>query len=193
VNSKGSLEFSNDHRTGAEWAALLKTAEANVSRWRAGKVRPGAETRKRIHALGGPEPTAWDDQPPTAAPAAPHPSRQPKAKSPPSKKRRKPRKATAAAVIAEADHWLAELEGFRAEIPTLANDTRGRAALLANAAKTLVMLGKLTGVGLSISERKILDSPNWRILEGKIIKALTPWPDALRAVARAIDATRGGQ
>lgn len=64
--------------------------------------------------------------------------------------------------------------------------------MLANAAKTLAVLGKLTGVGLSISPRQILDSPNWRLIETAIITALKPWPDALRAVAKALDQTRGG-
>jgi hypothetical protein len=95
-------------------------------------------------------------------------------------------------VIAEADLWLAELEDFRAEIPSLARDSRARAAMLANAAKTLHVLGKLTGVGLSISPRQILDSPNWGVIETAIITALKPWPEALRAVAKALDETRGG-
>ena len=197
MKSRGSFEFNQDHRTGVEWSALLKTAEANVSRWRAGKIRPNAETRKRIHAHGGPEPRAWDEV--VGAPSTPQPTRpyarQPKHQPtpPPPKKRRKPRKATTAAVIAEADLWLAELEAFRNELPNLVTDAARRAGLLANAAKTLLAIGKLTGVGLALSQRQILDSPNWRLIEAQIIEALKPFgPDALRAVANAIHKSRGG-
>jgi hypothetical protein len=85
------------------------------------------------------------------------------------------------------------LEDFRAELPTLVADPRSRAHLLANAAKTLAVLGKLTGVGLSISPRQILDSPNFRLIETAIITALKPFgAEALRAVAKALDQTRGG-
>lgn len=194
MNSKGSLALNNDHRSGAEWAALLSTSEANVSRWRAGKFKPGAAVRQLIAANGGPAPDAWDESP-TAAPLATpaRPSRPTKAKPPPPKPRRKPRKATASAVITEADHWLAELEAFRAELPSLVSDARSRANLIANAAKTLHVLGKLTGVGLSISPRQILDSPNWRLIEARIIEALKPFgPEPLRAVGKALDHSRSG-
>lgn len=192
--SQGSLDFANDHRSGAEWAQLLGTSQANVSRWRAGLLRPGAAVRQRIHAAGGPPADAWD----VSVGTQPPPKRQAKqAAAPPpprtKKPKRKPGGATAAAVIAEADLWLAELEDFRAEIPTLARDARARAAMLANAAKTLHVLGKLTGVGLSISPRQILDSPNWRLIETAIIEALKPFgAEPLRAVAKALDQTRGG-
>lgn len=192
MQSKGSLDFANDHRSGAEWATALNTSQANVSRWRAGLLRPGPAVRQRIHAVGGPAPEAWD-QPVGAAP--PPKSRKAKQAPPPPTKpnKRKSRKATAAAVIAEADLWLAELEDFRSDIPSLGRDARARAALLANAAKTLHVLGKLTGVGLSISPRQILDSPNWRLIEGAIIEALKPFgPEPLRALAKALDRTRGG-
>jgi hypothetical protein len=195
VASQGSLDFANDHRSGAEWAQLLGTSQANVSRWRAGLLRPSPAVRQRIHAAGGPPADAWDvsvgQQPPPrrqAKQAAARPLPKPK-----KKQRRKPGGATAAAVIAEADLWLAELEDFRAEIPSIARDARARAAMLANAAKTLHVLGKLTGVGLSISPRQILDSPNWRLIEAAIIQALKPFgAEPLRAVAKALDQTRGG-
>lgn len=68
-------------------------------------------------------------------------------------------------MVVEADLWLQELEDFRADLPTLVADPRSRAHLLANAAKTLAVLGKLTDVGLSMSMRQILDSPNFRLIE----------------------------
>jgi len=180
VKSQGSVEFSKDPRSGVEWSALLGATTASISRWKAGLVRPSADLRAKIHHAGGPDPKAWDQ----VVGTPPTPKR--------IKKRSKKRtKATAAAVINEADLWLAELQDFRDELPTLVTDAAKRASLLANAAKTLAVLGKLTGVGLSVSNRQILDSPNWRIIEAKILAALRPWPDAMRAVSKALDDSRG--
>jgi predicted nucleic acid-binding Zn ribbon protein len=179
VQSQGSIEFSKHPRSGVEWASLLGVTTASASRWKAGLVRPSAKLRQLIHANGGPDPKTWDQVVGAAAPT--------KRKLKTKKKRVK---ATAAAVIDEADLWLAELQDFRNELPTLVSDAKGRASLLANVAKTLLVLGKITGVGLNISPRQILDSPNWRLIEAKIIQALRPWPDALRAVAKALDESR---
>jgi transcriptional regulator with XRE-family HTH domain len=181
VKSQGSSEFERAGKTGAEWARLLGVTPAAVCRWRSGQAKPTAELRTRIHSAGGPSPKAWDQvagtPPPTKKKGAP---------------KRAPQKATPQTVIEEADRWLAELQDFRDELPSLISDAKGRASLLANAAKTLAVLGKLTGVGLSISERQILDSPNWRLIEARIIEALKPWPDALRALGKALDRSRSG-
>ena len=130
--------------------------------------------RTKIHALGGPEPKAWDQVAGTKTP-----------KKKPKKRQRV--KATPEVVVAEADYWLHALQDFRDELPNLVTDASARSRLLADSARTLAVLGKLTGIGLTVSTRQFLDSPNWRQLEAKIIDALSPWPDALRAVANALD------
>lgn len=53
-----------------------------------------------------------------------------------------------------------------------------------SAAALVLKLSKLTGG--QITERQILDSPRFRVIEDTIIRTLTPWPDALRAVGEAL-------
>jgi hypothetical protein len=177
VKSLGSVQFSQIGKSGIEWATLLGVTPAAVSRWKSGINTPTPEIRKQIHSLGGPEPKAWDQIVGTKKPG----------KKP---KKRKPVKATPATVAAEADAWLTEVRAFRDELPTLVSDAPGRARLLADAARTLKVLGQMVGIGMTVSTRQILDSPNWAIIESKLLEALTPWPDALRALARALDDTR---
>jgi hypothetical protein len=50
----------------------------------------------------------------------------------------------------------------------------------------LVHLGKLTGETLSIDEAKIIRLPAWRRIEEVLIRTLTPWPDAVRAVGEEL-------
>lgn len=51
-------------------------------------------------------------------------------------------------------------------------------------AALVLKLSKLAGG--QITERQILDSPRFRTIERTIIGALSPWPDALRAVGEAL-------
>ena len=177
MKSKGSKEFSALGTTGTDLAKQLGCAVATVSRWKNGEATPDKPYRLKIYKLFGIEPDAWDelDSP-----------------SKPTRKKKRTTKATPATVAAEADHWLHAVQDLRDELPKLAKDIAGRARLMREAAGTLSVLGRLTGIGLTVSARQILDSPNFRIIEGKIIQALEPWPDALRAVAAAIDDTRDG-
>jgi hypothetical protein len=176
VKSQGAIEFDRVGKTGVEWATLLGVTSAAVSRWRSGTAKPAQHLRLEIQKHGGPDPQLWDQIPGTKAP----------------KKRRKVKvvKATPAAVSAEADLWLAQLADLRVRIPLAALDVEKETRLLASASKTFQVLGKAAGVGINVTSRAILDSPNWRLLEIKILDALAPWPDALRAVADALDDTR---
>jgi transcriptional regulator with XRE-family HTH domain len=177
VKSKGSKEFSALGSTGVDLAKQLGCAVATVSRWKTGEATPEKGYRLKIYKLGGPEPDAWDVLETDAKP---------------SRRKKRTTKATPTTVAEEADLWLHAVQDLRDELPKLVKDIAGRARLMREAAGTLNVLGRLTGIGLTVSARQILDSPNFRIIEGKIIAALEPWPDALRAVAEAIDDTRDG-
>lgn len=177
MKSKGSKEFSALGTTGADLAKQLGCAVATVSRWKNGEATPEKAYRLKIHKLWGVDPDAWDQLDSAAKPR---------------RKKKRTTKASAASVAAEADLWLHAVQDLRDELPKLVKDPAGRARITREAAGTLAILGRLTGIGLTVSARQILDSPNFRIIEGKIIQALEPWPDALRAVAAAIDDSRDG-
>ena len=177
MKSKGSKEFSALGSSGVDLAKQLGCAVATISRWKNGEATPEKPWRLKIFKLGGPEPDAWDEVDTPTKPA---------------RKKKRTAKATPASVAAEADLWLHAVQDLRDELPKLVKDPQGRARITREAAGTLAVLGRLTGIGLTVSARQILDSPNFRIIEGRIIQALEPWPEALRAVARAIDDTRDG-
>jgi hypothetical protein len=53
-------------------------------------------------------------------------------------------------------------------------------------ANLLTQLGKLTGEGLEIPDSKLVKLPGFRRVAEKLIAALSPWPDALRAAGQAL-------
>jgi hypothetical protein len=62
-----------------------------------------------------------------------------------------------------------------------------QAKVMRSATAMLVLLGKLTGDTLSLTEAKILRLPAWQRLKSRILGALRPWPDAIRAVGKALE------
>lgn len=61
-----------------------------------------------------------------------------------------------------------------------------RTKVLASAATTIAVIGKLTGDAQQISEQRIARLPAWRRIKDEMMRALTPWPDAMRAVGEAL-------
>jgi hypothetical protein len=64
-------------------------------------------------------------------------------------------------------------------------DIETRVKLLRDLSMITARLGKTAGVGLTLSTRAILASPNWAHVCDRVLGALAPYPDALRAVAEA--------
>lgn len=50
----------------------------------------------------------------------------------------------------------------------------------------VVDLGKLTGATI-INERMLKNSPGWKATQALILSTLEPWPDAMRALATALE------
>ncbi len=61
-----------------------------------------------------------------------------------------------------------------------------KARVLASAGQTIFRLQKHTGEALEISEAKIMKTPAWARVKAVLLAALRPWPDALRAVGKAL-------
>lgn len=64
---------------------------------------------------------------------------------------------------------------------------RDRAALITSAKGSLELLGRLTGEIGPAAEILVIDSPRWKRIEAKIAAALAPYPEAARAVAKALE------
>jgi hypothetical protein len=149
-----------------------------VYAWIRGDYAPNAAKRAAIERAGGPEAARWEEPasdvqlpngpPPVVVPGS----------------------ATPAAVAAEADAILAEVQRGREFVSNLQGGDPGeRISHLERLSKMLVGVSKMRGV--LMSERQILESPHWRSVEAAIVRALEPWPDGMRAVAEALDGLRG--
>lgn len=66
-----------------------------------------------------------------------------------------------------------------------------RAKVLRSTTSTLQLLGKLTGDTVVLTEAKILRLPAWQSLKRKILDALRPWPEAIHAVGKALGEENG--
>ena len=56
-----------------------------------------------------------------------------------------------------------------------------------HATQMLGEIGKLTGETQEISEERLLRLPAWRRIQETILLALRPWPEAARAVGKALE------
>jgi hypothetical protein len=158
---------------------------ATVESWIRGDRTPGDGRRRAIADDGGPEPHLWDEM--ATAPALP---RIPDATDPELDDDGEPvprERATAAVVEREADSLLADYKILRSQIMSLPDDRPGeRVRIMTQLAGILTALGKMTGVGLVVSERQILASPNWLRVRDAIATAVEPFPEAAEAVADAL-------
>lgn len=63
---------------------------------------------------------------------------------------------------------------------------RDRAALITAAKGALELLGRFSGEIGPAAEILVIDSPRWKRIEAKIAEALVPYPEAAKAVAKAL-------
>lgn len=170
--SRGSIEFARmpggivkiSERLGAG------ASKSSVSAWRRGDSDPSSAMRERIFELGGPDPDAWDE---------PHEPRNLALASlgqlPP---------ASAADTATEADLLLAEIRRLRQDPNVEQLDVAQKGRLLQSLTAMVDKLGHHTGT--KISERQILDAPAVVVVVDRLLEALEPWPEAMRAAADAI-------
>ncbi len=91
-----------------------------------------------------------------------------------------------ARALSEAQALLEQVHRLRADADEVEDPNR-RARLLSNCANQLTQLGKLLGLSAEIDERKIIRTPAWRRLRDRLLEALRPYPDALRAIVEVLN------
>jgi hypothetical protein len=170
----------------ADLARKLRTTARSVERWADGSRSPSTSARTRIKRLlkgaetraARPARTRKSPQPaPTASPAA---------------------VSAAAPVPVPAEDALAvsldTLRRLRRELDRLELDphatSRERAAVTSSLTAATRLHARLTGV-LELSESAILRAPRWRAIEQVLVAALTPYPEALDAAAKALRGMAG--
>lgn len=174
MRSKASRYLDRLEGTQAELAQRFGVVPFTWRRWLNGTSVPNPKTRRTIEDAGGPPARDWDE---LVADSTPPPRPAP----PPTDG-----EATAETTRAQATQ-LSRL--VQAEIDAVALDADlepgKRLGRLESLGGILAQLGRLTGAS-GLDERKIVASPAWRRIEARIADALAPWPEALAAVADAM-------
>jgi transcriptional regulator with XRE-family HTH domain len=167
--------------TRASLAEIADAAGVNsretVRRWLAGEKVPAAENRAKLEGAFGVPRESWDE---------------PAIEGTPNRRAQHPRQSIEKRAARSSGRREAERR-LREEIDQLNQmhaggnlSTSTAIALSRTRLRALAELGKITGETLTIDESKILRLPAWRRIEDAIAKALEPWPDAARALARAL-------
>jgi hypothetical protein len=95
--------------------------------------------------------------------------------------------ATPELAMSSADLLAGELLQMQQAMLTMA-DVPARVTLALKIGEMVVMLGKLTGAGSALTARQIQQSAAWLQIQRVIVEALSPWPEALRAVEESLRA-----
>lgn len=207
--SKGARALARLGLTDKAIGERVGRSRSLVGHWRSGRRLPNDEDRVKLEELG--VPGGWWDQfdKPAASTSS---SKSTASKRPPAPL---PLATTASQLVpnAQATDWSAVLEQ-RAQLllglldqqildaqatPEPSEDDEDgegmaglapmeRSKVASSAAATLEKLGRITGEVLQISEARLLRTPAWRRIEGTIVTALQPYPEALQAVAVALQA-----
>lgn len=159
----------------SEIAEKLGTDKSTVGFWRSGQRTPKPAARERIQVVFGIAPEAWDRRPVGASNvtrAAP-----------------KPRGETSRESTLETTLWMiGELRSQLEEEDLPPSERRG---LTDNMTKLLALRGRLEEKGELLESRIVLEHPTWKRIEGALVEALRPFPEAAEAVAAALGDLEG--
>lgn len=176
--NKGAAAFKAMQVPAKIWATRLGKSVSTVRAYSYGERVPPEDERISIHVdHGGPEPVLWLE---LVTEPAPRTAREP----------HDPEAATPEAAEGEAAKLLQNIRGLQDEITGAGEsmDLPARVRMVDHLASAVAKLGQLTGT--RVTERAILASPHFAEIESTMIEALTPWPDAMRAVSAALEGLR---
>ncbi len=180
--SAGSVALKQSGRSLKQIARETGCSYSQAGLWSSGHRKPPDTWRAKLKKHYGIASEAWDEAPPTAggllARLGAPPSEPPQA--PPAPGLPTTVRGAAESMIKQ----IRELQEKAATDPLLTPDERGKT--LARAATILTSVARLTGEAGDIPEAKILRTPAWGRIRDAMLVALTPWPDALRAVGEAV-------
>jgi len=177
TRSAGSVVLQRLGERQVDIAAKLGVDQSLVARWGTGERVPTPAQRKLLRAELGIQISAWD-KPPEAAP---------RVVPPPDEFKSTPLNGVSFRVETqrlydEVIRLRQRAEGYRE-----ANDDRMYMKALREAAIQQTLLGRLLGVTTQISEERILRMPAFRHLIDRVLSAVAPWPEALRAIIETLE------
>jgi hypothetical protein len=171
IKSEGQRQFLEVAGTEDELAEQIGWGRAIVGHWRRGARLPGVEARHRLKLLFGIPQRAWDVKPVSDVLS--------EAKPP-----------LVASKPCEDDDTLAiakqQLLEVRQELEATDLTDAARAKLRDTAAKLLALRSRLENAREMQEDRVIREHSGWQKVKADIITALTPFPEAAKAVAKAL-------
>jgi hypothetical protein len=180
--SRAAVALSNVGEGQVEIAQKIGVSRSYVGHWQTGRRVPAFEQRVAIRKAYPAILEQWWDEPatPESAPIpAPVPPEEPAAV------------AELAGTVWGPGTVRARAEWLAALLERMCNDLtaaekEGNADRVSKYARsiapTLALLGKITGETQTIDESRIVRLPAFQRVSAHLVKALTPWPEAMHAV-----------
>lgn len=179
--TEGAFQLARLVSNQAAFAKELGVEQSTVSRWISGEKIPSVEYRAILSRELGIAERDWEEhsKKPTVSEVAPIPIVH--------RSKRRPIREIAADVEACAEALIRDM----AKVDHLSTPAE-KVKVLIGVSQALMYLGKISGETSQMTEAAILKTPQFRRAMGSIIDAITPWPDAMKAMVDRISEIEDG-
>jgi transcriptional regulator with XRE-family HTH domain len=165
--NRGAVMLARIGETQTKIAERTKCTREQICRFQSGERLPGPLNRARIKKEFGIPETAWDEEPTAAAPVPTGPLDD--------------------TIAGRVSRLQRTIDKIQEEVLADPDTTRReKLAELKGAIEATGLLAKLTGESQEMSEARLIRLPVMRRLVEQLLKALEPWPDAMRAAGEAL-------
>lgn len=175
ARSAGSVALQRFPERQVDIADRLQVDRTLIARWGSGDRAPTPAQRKLLRAVVGIPIGAWD-KPAEEAPVLPVSVEESIPLSAVSFR------AETQKLFDETVRLRRRAEGFRET-----NNDKMYIKFLREAAVQQTLLGRLLGVTTQISEERMVRTPAFRNVVDRIMTAMAPWPEALRAIIETLE------
>lgn len=165
--NRGAVMLARIGETQSKIATRTKCTREQICRFQSGERVPGPLNRARFKKEYGIPETAWDEEPTAIAPSQSGPIDD-----------------TIDGRVARLQRTIDEIQEQVLADP--GTTRREKLAELKGAIEATGLLAKLTGESQEMSEARLIRLPVMRRLVEQLLKALEPWPDAMRAAGEAL-------
>ena len=171
TRSEGAIALKRTGLSAPQIARRLGLkSDRGVSHWTSGRRLPLQQARLVLEREFGIAPADWDRVADVPAPP----------------KRQRLRAGASTTAQARAEKLGQMVDAVLSDPALRKRPPMERVELLAQAARTLTVLSKLSGEAHELPVSAIVSTPHWRRVERATAEALEPWPDALEALRAAI-------
>lgn len=183
--NQGSVLLAKTGKTQAEIAARVDASRSVVAYWLSGARVPRLESRSVMWKVWSIPIEAWDLPATSSSPLAPATRATTGIVAMPPGQGELSVRAKAMQLEAMVHELLSRVR----EDPATSDLEKFKC--MNSAAATLNLLGKLTGQTQEVNEARTLRLPAWQRIQDVLVRDLSPWPEALRAVGEGLQRLGG--